>query len=151
MSDRHDCVVVGAGPASLTAAIYLARFLRRVAVLDGGASRDSLIPISHNYPGFPDGISGDELLDRLRRQAARYGARITAFRAYEGQEAAESLPAGYRDNLHEAVREDRGAHGRFDEEARRRSWQFALNRHRRALVVVALLALAGLGLWLAFR
>lgn len=60
--DRLDCVVIGAGPAGLTAAIYLARFMRHVTVLDSGASRASLIPISHNYPGFPEGISGGELL-----------------------------------------------------------------------------------------
>ncbi|MGN6524801.1 MAG: FAD-dependent oxidoreductase, partial [Burkholderiaceae bacterium] len=48
-----DCIIIGAGPAGLTAATYLARFRRRIAVLDGGASRASYIPCSHNYPGFP--------------------------------------------------------------------------------------------------
>jgi len=71
-----DCLVVGGAPAGLTAAIYLARFRRRVRVVDAGESRASLIPRSHNYPAFPDGIGGDELLDRLRRQAIRYGAEI---------------------------------------------------------------------------
>ena len=72
-----DCLVIGGGPAGLTAAIYLARFRRDVRVIDGGASRASLIPLSHNYPGFPQGVSGRELLTRLREQAARYGARLT--------------------------------------------------------------------------
>ncbi|MGE5547008.1 MAG: NAD(P)/FAD-dependent oxidoreductase [Solirubrobacterales bacterium] len=71
-----DCLVVGAGPAGLTAACYLGRFRRRVLVIDGGRSRASLIPLSHNCPGWPDGISGVELLDRLRRQAFRYGAAV---------------------------------------------------------------------------
>jgi thioredoxin reductase (NADPH) len=71
-----DCLVIGAGPAGLTAAIYLRRFRRTLLVLDGGASRASLIPLSHNYPGFPPGIGGDELLARLREQARAYGARI---------------------------------------------------------------------------
>ena len=71
-----DCLVVGAGPAGLTAAIYLARFRRRIAVYDAGRSRATYIPQTRNYPGFPDGISGDELLARLRAQAERYGARI---------------------------------------------------------------------------
>jgi thioredoxin reductase (NADPH) len=69
--------VVGGGPAGLIAAIYLARFHRHVRVVDAGGSRASLIPTSHNYPGFPDGISGRELLVRLREQARRYGAQLT--------------------------------------------------------------------------
>lgn len=72
-----DCLVIGAGPAGLTAGIYLARFRRRFLVIDGGASRAALIPRSHNCPGFPDGIVGVELLDRLREQAQRYGAEIS--------------------------------------------------------------------------
>ena len=73
-----DCLVIGGGPAGLTAAIYLARFRRHVRVVDSGASRASLIPLSHNYPGFPDGITGRDLLLRLREQARRYGAVLTA-------------------------------------------------------------------------
>ena len=71
-----DCLIIGAGPAGLTAAIYLARFRRTVALLDSGISRASCIPVSHNYPGFPQGISGDELLARLREQARRYGVEV---------------------------------------------------------------------------
>ncbi|HYE37156.1 NAD(P)/FAD-dependent oxidoreductase [Methylocaldum sp.] len=73
---RLDCLIVGAGPAGLTAAIYLARFRRKIKAVDAGASRASLIPVSHNYPGFPDGISGSDLLARCRAQALRYGASI---------------------------------------------------------------------------
>ena len=71
-----DCVVVGAGPGGLTAAIYLARYLRDVLVIDDGRSRALWIPRSHNCPGYPDGIPGPELLERLRRQAARYEAPL---------------------------------------------------------------------------
>lgn len=71
-----DALIVGAGPAGLTAAIYLARFRRRIVVIDAGHSRAALIPVSHNYPGFPGGVSGAELLARLRDQAARYGVRV---------------------------------------------------------------------------
>lgn len=76
-----DCVIIGGGPAGLTAAIYLARYRRSVLVLDDGNSRASWIPRSHNHPGFPDGIGGDELLTRMRAQAKRYGAALYNERA----------------------------------------------------------------------
>jgi thioredoxin reductase (NADPH) len=72
--DALDCVIVGAGPAGLTAAIYLARFRRTLAIIDEGFSRAALIPVSHNLPGYPDGIAGPKLLDLWRAQAQRYGA-----------------------------------------------------------------------------
>jgi thioredoxin reductase (NADPH) len=75
-----DALIVGGGPAGLIAAVYLARFRRTVVVVDAGSGRASLIPRSHNFPGFPDGIRGTELLDRLRAQAVRYGAKIVAGR-----------------------------------------------------------------------
>lgn len=72
-----DCLIVGGGPAGLTAAIYLARYRRRIAIVDSGESRAARIPVSHNYPGFPDGISGEELLTRLRAQLSKYGSDVT--------------------------------------------------------------------------
>jgi thioredoxin reductase (NADPH) len=71
-----DCLIIGGGPAGLTAAIYLARFHLDILVVDGGKSRASWIPCTHNHAGFPDGISGKELLQRMRDQACRYGAKI---------------------------------------------------------------------------
>jgi thioredoxin reductase (NADPH) len=71
-----DCLIVGGGPAGLTAAIYLARYRRNVVVFDSGESRAALIPESHNYPGFAHGISGGELLGILAGQAETYGVRI---------------------------------------------------------------------------
>ena len=68
-----DCIIVGAGPAGLTAALYLARFNRRFVIVDSGASRASWIPTSHNIPVFAEGISGDEILARARQNAAQYG------------------------------------------------------------------------------
>jgi thioredoxin reductase (NADPH) len=72
-----DCLIIGGGPAGLTAAIYLARYRRRIKVIDAGASRAALIPKSHNYPGFK-GIGGSDLIERLRDQALRYGAGLEA-------------------------------------------------------------------------
>jgi thioredoxin reductase (NADPH) len=71
-----DSLIIGAGPAGLTAAIYLARFRLRVLVLDDGNSRAAQIPMTRNHAGFPDGISGEELLARMLRQAENYGARV---------------------------------------------------------------------------
>jgi thioredoxin reductase (NADPH) len=71
-----DCLVIGGGPAGLTAAIYLARFHLDILVVDGGKSRASWIPCTHNHAGYPDGISGKELLERMRAQAQKYGAKI---------------------------------------------------------------------------
>ncbi len=71
-----DCLVIGGGPAGLAAAVYLARFRRDVVVVDGGASRASWIPVSHNIVGFPEGVSGNDLLARLREQATEFGARV---------------------------------------------------------------------------
>lgn len=67
-ADLLDCLIIGAGPAGLTAALYLRRFHRRVLVADAGHSRARYIERSHNFPGFPEGIPGSELLARLRRQ-----------------------------------------------------------------------------------
>jgi len=65
-----DAIVVGGGPAGLTAACYLRRFHRECLVVDAGHSRARWIPESNNCPGFPQGVSGDGLLRRLREQAA---------------------------------------------------------------------------------
>ena len=73
-----DCLIIGGGPAGLTAAIYLARFHLDVTLVDDGRSRADWIPTARNVPGFPDGISGTELLARMREQAQRYGVAIVA-------------------------------------------------------------------------
>jgi thioredoxin reductase (NADPH) len=74
--DILDCLIIGGGPAGLTAAIYLARFHLDIMVVDGGNSRAALIPCTRNHAGYPDGIEGNELLRRMRDQACKYGAKI---------------------------------------------------------------------------
>ena len=75
-----DCLVIGGGPAGLTAAIYLARFHLDILVIDEGKSRAGLIPCTRNHAGYPDGISGKDLLEKMREQAQKYGAKILAER-----------------------------------------------------------------------
>jgi thioredoxin reductase (NADPH) len=71
-----DCLIIGGGPAGLTAAIYLARFHLDILAVDGGKSRAAWIPCTRNHAGYPDGIEGKELLRRMREQACKYGAKI---------------------------------------------------------------------------
>ena len=75
-----DCLIIGAGPGGLTAATYLVRFHRRIVVVDAGRSRARWIPSSHNVPGFPFGVGGPQLLEKLRTQAEGYGAGIVSGR-----------------------------------------------------------------------
>ncbi len=77
MDEPIDCLIIGAGPAGLTAAIYLARFHLRIALVDAGKSRAAMIPTTHNHAGYPGGISGKDLLARMRAQADEHGARVT--------------------------------------------------------------------------
>jgi len=76
MHEPVDCLIVGAGPAGLTAAIYLARFHLDVLVVDDGKGRAASIPCTRNLSGFPGGISGKEVLARMRDQARLYGAKF---------------------------------------------------------------------------
>ena len=74
----HDCdaLVIGGGPAGLTAAIYLARYHLRTTVIDAGRSRASTIPRTRNHAGYPGGIPGADLVAAMRAQAAENGATI---------------------------------------------------------------------------
>jgi thioredoxin reductase (NADPH) len=93
-----DCLVIGGGPAGLTAAIYLARFRRNAVVVDAGEARAAWIPVSHNHAGYPEGIKGVDLLMRMRIQAERYGADLRRGRVETlAREADGSFRAGTAD------------------------------------------------------
>jgi len=72
---KVDCLIIGGGPAGLTAAIYLGRFRRTTLLVDAGESRAAWIPTTHNLPAFTDGITGRDLLGRMRAQSDLYGAQ----------------------------------------------------------------------------
>jgi thioredoxin reductase (NADPH) len=91
--DILDCLIIGGGPAGLTAAIYLARFHLALRVVDAGSSRAALIPCTHNHAGFPDGISGEALIARMAAQAQKYGAAIEAGRVTRLDRAQEGFVA----------------------------------------------------------
>ena len=85
----HDIIIVGAGPAGLTAALYASRFLRSTLVIHDDTSRAAQIPLTRNVPGQDEGISGPDLLERMSRHASRYGAgfvqgKVTDARRHDG-------------------------------------------------------------------
>ncbi len=77
-NEVHDVVTIGAGPTALTAAIYTTREDIETLLLDKGAigGLAAITDWVDNYPGFPEGIAGLELADRLQKQAERFGAKI---------------------------------------------------------------------------
>ncbi len=90
----YDLIVVGSGPAGLTAALYAAREGIETLVIERGGvgGQAGVTERLDNFPGFPDGVSGNEFADRLRRQAERFGVEILSAQEVTGVGA----DGGYR-------------------------------------------------------
>ena len=114
----YEILIVGGGPAGLTAAIYAARAGKHVAVLERGSTGGQIIsaPLVENYPGIPS-VSGTELARQMTEQACTFGAEIV----YTEAVGLEKTPAGFRVLCTDGVREAKtvilatgAAHRRLD-------------------------------------
>ena len=110
MSNHHRVIIIGSGPAGLTAAIYTARANLEPFVIEGEPSSTSdqpggqlmLTTEVENFPGFPEGIMGPELMSRFKDQAARFGAKFVTTKATKVEFGERPLKVHVRDQVYTA-------------------------------------------------
>lgn len=97
----YDCIIVGGGPAGLTAGLYCARAKLNTLLLEKGTigGQIAITDLVENYPGFPEGISGKELSLRFKEQAERFGLKVVKGEAVKLEKEGKELFLHLRNNL----------------------------------------------------
>ena len=102
MAQEYDIVIIGAGPAGLTAGLYAARARRKTILLERNVTggQIALTSVVENYPGFPEGVNGFDLAQAMQRQAEKYGlemgyADVTGIEPNNGQHLVKTSEEDY--------------------------------------------------------